>query len=63
MCGGDVRQFGYGGCVAAPADYDGDLRADLAVYDERTGTLFVLGTRTGFWRATIGGPGWKAVRP
>lgn len=59
----DIRQFGYGSCDPVPADYDGDLIADLAVYDERTGELFVMGSSIGFWRAAVGGPGWKAVRP
>lgn len=59
---GDIRQFGYGRCVPVPADYDGDLIDDLGVYDERTGDLFVMGSSMGFWRAQIGGPGWKPVR-
>ena len=36
------------GDVPMPADYDGDGRADLAVYRATTGEWFVFGSSTGF---------------
>ena len=36
------------GDVPMPADYDGDGRADLAVYRITTGQWFVFGSATGF---------------
>jgi hypothetical protein len=59
--GGAVRLGSLGspafGDVPVPADYDGDGRADLAVYRRTTGEWFVFGSATGFRGATpLGAP-------
>jgi hypothetical protein len=44
--------------VPVPGDYDGDGKADLAVYRGRTGEWFVFGSATGFGGAVpFGAPG------
>ena len=41
-----IQQFGKAGDVPAPADYDGDGKADLAVYRPETGVWYVKPTNT-----------------
>jgi hypothetical protein len=41
--------------VPQPADYDGDGRADMAVYRGSTGEWFIFGSATGFGGALFFG--------
>ena len=54
--------WGYAGAIPAAADYNGDGRCDLAVYDGNTGNWFIHSLTGGtlLWNVNWG---WGATRP
>jgi hypothetical protein len=52
-------QFGASGDVAVPADYDGDAKADVAVF--RNGTWYLQLSQSGFMAVQFGQSGDVAV--
>jgi hypothetical protein len=47
-------QFGFAGTLPVPADYDGDGRSDIGVYDPASGTWYVFRSSLGFWQTQFG---------
>ncbi len=52
-------QFGFGSDVSVPADYDGDGKADIAVF--RDGTWYLQRSQLGFTGVAFGAAGDKPV--
>ena len=48
--------LGVSGDIPVPADYDGDHKADVAIYRKATGEWFIFGSATGFRTLTFGAP-------
>ena len=56
--GGPIHvQLGMPGDVPVPADYDGDGKADLALFSPSTGQWFIDGSRSGVRVLTFDPPG------
>lgn len=51
-----VRQWGANGDTVVPEDYDGDFKADVAVWRPSDGNWYILGSKTG----TVTVRGWGA---
>jgi hypothetical protein len=52
-------QFGFGTDLSVPADYDGDGKADIAVF--RSGTWYLQRSQAGFTGLVFGNPTDKPV--
>ncbi|MGD9612505.1 MAG: FG-GAP repeat domain-containing protein, partial [Kiritimatiellia bacterium] len=53
-----ILEFGYKTMTPVPADYDGDGKADIAMYHSASGKWYIRQSTTGIHRqATLGGAG------
>ncbi|MBN1670151.1 MAG: hypothetical protein JXR37_03920, partial [Kiritimatiellae bacterium] len=55
-----AERFGWSDVLPVPADYDGDGRADPAVYHPAGGMWYILASREGFRTHHFG---WPAALP